>query len=80
MYEYNDRWPAELKAAEQRRYRAECKVRCLTANLDRVDPAGFDALMLQIELAQEELQSAAADKFQCLGSWLDIENRKEETE
>lgn len=71
MYEYNSKWPDELKEAERRRYRAECKVRCLTAALDRVDPGGFDALMVQIEAAQQELQAAAEHKFVCFGRWFD---------
>lgn len=71
MWEYNVNWPAELKAAEQLRYRAECKVRCLTSALDRVDPTGFDALMNQIEAAQMELQAAGEAKFACFCRWFD---------
>ena len=76
MYEYNSRWSDELKEAERRRYRAECKVRCLTANLDRTEPGNFDALMSQIEAAQKELQDAAARKFQCFAAWIDTINAK----
>lgn len=71
MYEYNSKWSDELKAAEQRRYRAECKVRCLTAALDRVDPGSFESLMDQIEAAQRELQAAAELKYACFSRWTD---------
>ena len=31
-------WPQELKEAEQRRYRAVCRVKMLEAQLDRIGP------------------------------------------
>lgn len=79
MYEYNSNWSDELKTAEQLRYRAECKVRCLTSALDRVDPTGFDALMNQIEAAQMELQTAGELKFACLSRWIDGKMTREGT-
>ena len=45
-------WPQELKEAEQRRYRAVCRVKMLEAQLDRIGPEEFDQLMEQIEAAQ----------------------------
>jgi len=69
MYNYDSTWSEELKAAERWRYRAECKVRCLTSALDRVDPTGFDVLMDQIEAAQTELQAAGEHKLDCLWRW-----------
>ena len=69
MYIYDNTWPEELKAAERRRYRAECKVRCLVSMLDRVEPTGFGALMDQIEAAQTELQAAGEHKLECLWRW-----------
>lgn len=44
----------KIAAAERRRYRAECKVRCLEANRERIDPREFD----QLEAAQEEARAA----------------------
>ena len=41
-------WPQELKEAEQRRYRAVCRVKMLEAQLDRIGPEEFDQLMEQI--------------------------------
>ena len=54
MYEYNPAWPPELQEAERRRYRAACKVRCLTSSLDRIRPEEFEQVMNQIEEAQAE--------------------------
>ena len=51
----------KITAAERRRYRAECKVRCLEANLERVDPREFDQLMDQLEAAQEEARAAFSE-------------------
>ena len=76
MYEYNRNWSDELKQAEQRRYRAECKVLCLTAALDRTPPEAFDELMRQIEQAQQELHCAGNDKFNCLCQWIDAQNKE----
>lgn len=56
--DYCEAWPPELQEAEKRRFRAECKLRCLESNLDRISPAEFDALMDQIEATQEELYAA----------------------
>lgn len=65
-------WPDELKEAERRRYRAECKLRCLTAALDRTPPEAFDALMAQIEQAQQELQQAGEQKIDLLYRGLNL--------
>ena len=41
-------WPQELKEAEQRRYRAVCRVKMLEAQLDRIGhEAGGDVLRLK---------------------------------
>lgn len=48
----------ELLEAERQHFRAECKLRCLTSALDRTNPEDFDVLMVQIEAAKDELQSA----------------------
>lgn len=48
----------KIAALERRRYRAECRVRCLEANLDRIDPQEFDVLMDSIEAAQAEMRDA----------------------
>ena len=77
MYEYNRNWPPELNQAELLRYRAECKVRCLTAALDRTPPEAFDALMRQIEQAQQELHLASNHRFNCLCQWIDAQIKEE---
>lgn len=59
-------WPDELKEAERRRYRAECRLKCLTAALDHIDPTEFDVLMTQIEAAREELLAAARAKLKLI--------------
>ena len=74
MYVYDSTWSEEPKAAERLRYRAECKVRCLTSALDRVEPTGFDALMNQIEAAQTELQAAGEHKLECFWRWFSAKN------
>lgn len=66
MTNWCEAWPEELKEAERRRYRAECKLRCLTAALDRVDPAEFDGVMARIEAARDELHSASRVKLDML--------------
>ena len=63
MTNWCEAWPEELKEAERRRYRAECKLRCLTSALDRVDPVEFDSVMAQIEAAREELYAASSAKL-----------------
>ena len=69
MYEYNFSWPPELQEAERRRYRAECKVRCLEASLDRISMAEFDSVMAQIEAAQMELYAAAQEELRLRCEW-----------
>ena len=58
--EYCAAWPQELKEAEQRRYRAVCRVKMLEAQLDRIGPEEFDQLMEQIEAAQAEVYEPGA--------------------
>lgn len=70
MYEYNPAWPLELQEAEKRRYRAVCRVRCLTASLDRIGLEEFDQVMAQIEAAQSEVYAAAGDVLRLKWDWL----------
>lgn len=49
---------AELREAERLLYRAQCRVRCLEANLDRIDPEDFEPLMESLETAWRELLDA----------------------
>ena len=56
-------WSNERKEAEDRIYRARCRVRCLEANLDRIDYEEFDSLMAQIESARVELRAAITAKI-----------------
>ena len=58
MYGYSHFDSEELKDAKRVHYRAVCKLRCLTAALDRTDPEDFDDLMVQIEAAQEAVWEA----------------------
>jgi|GEM_PF-5011660 len=53
-----DYYVAELKEAERLTYRAQCRVRCLEANLDRIDPKDFEPLMESLEKARQELLEA----------------------
>lgn len=59
--EYCAAWPPELQEAEQRRYRAVCRVKMLEAQLDRIGPEEFDQLMEQIEAAQAEVYEAGLE-------------------
>lgn len=52
MREFNPCWPPELLEADRLNYRAECKLRCLTACLDRTEPEDFEQVMDQIEAAK----------------------------
>lgn len=56
-----DNCAEKIAALERRRYRAECKVRCLEANLARIDPREFDLLMDQLEAAQDEVKAAGRE-------------------
>lgn len=65
-------WHQERKDAELRVYRARCRLRCLEANLDRIDFDQFDDLMAQIEAARAELQAAVNAKIMvatAMGCW-----------
>lgn len=65
-------WPQERKDAEFRVYRARCRLRCLEANLDRIDFDQFDDLMAQLEAARAELQAAVNAKIMVatkMGCW-----------
>lgn len=57
--EWCEAWSPERKDAERRVYRARCLVRCLEANLDRIDFDQFDDLMVRLEAAYAELHAAA---------------------
>ena len=56
--ELNPFWSAERKDAEFQIYRAQCKLRCLEAKLNRVDLEQFDELMVLLEAAWNELFTA----------------------
>ena len=58
IYELNPFWSAERKAAEFQIYRAQCKLRCLEAKLNRADLEQFDELMVLLEAAWNELFAA----------------------
>lgn len=64
MREFNPCWPPLLKEAERRNYRAECKLRCLTSSLDRIDPEDFDQVMDQIEEARKEVFETGSKFFE----------------
>lgn len=53
-----DHYVAELREAERLLYRAQCRVRCLEANLDRIDPEDFEPLMESLEAARQEAMDA----------------------
>ncbi len=53
-----DHYVAELREAERLSYRAQCRVRCLEANLDRIDPEDFEPLMESLEAARQEAMDA----------------------
>lgn len=53
-----DYYAAELREAERLLYRAQCRVRCLEANLDRIDLEEFDSLMESLEAARQEAMDA----------------------
>jgi hypothetical protein len=62
MYDFNLAAKSEAyRAAEQRRYRAACLVRCLESSLDRINPEDFERVMLQLEAAQAELHTAVQE-------------------
>ena len=63
MCTWCEAWSNERKEAELRIYRARCRVRCLEANLDRIDYEEFDNLMTRIELARAELRDAIMAKM-----------------
>lgn len=69
MYEFNPAWPPELQEAERRRYRAVCKVRCLTASLDHIGPEEFEPVMDQIEAAQAEVYAAGYSALDLKWKW-----------
>ena len=56
-------WSKEKKDAELRVYRAKCLLRCLEANLDRINPDQFDDLMAKIESARMELFTAIRENI-----------------
>ncbi|MBE7004705.1 MAG: hypothetical protein E7425_10600 [Ruminococcaceae bacterium] len=59
MYDYNlAAHGPEYAAAEDRRYRAECRVRVLESSLDRIDMRDFDRVMSELMDARAELWAA----------------------
>ena len=59
-----DYYDAELREAERLTYRAQCWVRCLEANLDRIAPEDFEPLMESLEAARRELLDAGLRALQ----------------
>ena len=68
-FEFCFGWPQDLKDAEWRRYRAECRVRNLEGALDCTPPEEFDGLMSQIEAARKELIVAGQEVLQARIQW-----------
>ena len=48
-------WPDDLKEVSRECYRLYCRVRNLEANIERVPPRDFDAVMGDLEQAREKL-------------------------
>lgn len=59
MADYCEAWPDNLKSLSRLYYRAQQRVRNLEAHVERVDPDGFYAVMLELEKAIDETQKAA---------------------
>lgn len=69
FFGYCASWPNELKELSLRHYRAECRVRNLEAAITRIDPCEFDALMDQLELAQQDLRKTGMRFNLCKYAW-----------
>ena len=58
---YCHAWPNELKAAWRKVNRLQCKVRCLSSNMEKISYEDFDDLMCELEKTQQELYEAHFD-------------------
>ena len=65
MYDFSFASVSEAcHSAEWRRYNAECRIRCLEAGLERIDPddpEAFERIMNQLSAAHAELSAAAQE-------------------
>ena len=65
MYDFSFASVSEAcRSAEWRRYNAECRIRCLEAGLERIDPddlEAFERTMNQLSAAHAELSAAAQE-------------------
>lgn len=68
-YSYCEAWPDELKELNRKRYRAICRVRNLEASIKRVSPYEFDAVMDELEQAQEQVQALAIQFDKARWAW-----------
>lgn len=66
----------ELENAERIAYRAACKVRCLEANLTRIEPEDFDRLMDELETARSEVSTAGLRELRARIRLCEMENRR----
>ena len=57
MFSYCDGDSPELKELKRKRDRAVCRVKCLEANITRIDYREFDTLMDELENAQAEVRT-----------------------
>ncbi|MGM9593140.1 MAG: hypothetical protein ACI3U8_02185 [Candidatus Onthomonas sp.] len=64
VYEDEKALREALEEAEQQRYRAVCKVRCLESSLDRIEYERFDEIMSKLEEARAEVRQAG---YRCMG-------------
>ena len=57
MFSYCEADSPELKEIKRKYDRAVCRVKCLEANITRIDYREFDALMDKLEKAQEDVHT-----------------------
>lgn len=57
MFSYCEADSPELKEIKRKYDRAVCRVKCLEANITRIDYREFDALMDELEKAQEDVHT-----------------------
>lgn len=71
-YEYDPKWPPELKAATRSKYRALCRVVCLEGKLPNTNPDELGPLLDELVAANEDLIEKAYNfanmKLRCM-SW-----------
>ena len=69
MFSYREADSPELKELKRKLDRAVCYVKCLEANITRIDYWEFDTLMAELENAQAEVRtlSIAVTKLQKKG-------------